>query len=80
MDMWKLKPTVPSKENMNDNHANASVKLDLAQRIENQRKLAIYIRTSLWDEEMNRRREYWLWERKSIQNRKPEHYYMIKEF
>ena len=80
MDIFKWKPTVPSSEIMKDNTANTSIKQDLAQRIEHQRKLAAYIRTSLWDEKMNCVREYWLWERRSTQNRKPEHYYMIKEF
>jgi len=48
---------------------------DYTQFVENQRKLAEYIKTSLWDEEMNRRREYWLWERSGIHPKKPEHYY-----
>ena len=51
---------------MKDNTSTTSSKQDYTQLIENQRKLAEYIRTSLWDEEMNRRREYWLWERSGI--------------
>ena len=51
---------------MKDNTYNASSKQDYTQLIENQRKLAEYIKTSLWDEEMNRRREYWLWDRKGV--------------
>ena len=60
---------------MRDNIHNASPKQDYAQLNENQRKLAEYIKTSLWDEEMNRRREYWLWERSGIHPKKTEHYY-----
>ena len=74
MDMWKLKPTVPSREIMKDNTHTASAKEDYTQRIEHQRKLAKYIKTSLWDEMMNQRREYWLWERKGVTPYKPEHY------
>ena len=51
---------------MKDNTSATSSKQDYTQLIENQRKLTEYIRTSLWDEEMNRRREYWLWERSGI--------------
>ena len=75
MDTSKWKPTVPSSEGMKDNTYNASSKQDYTQLIENQRKLAEYIKTSLWDEEMNRRREYWLWERSGIHTKKPQHYY-----
>lgn len=60
---------------MKDNTSKATPKQDYTQLIENQRKLAEYIKTSLWDEEMNRRREYWLWERSGIHPKKPEHYY-----
>ena len=60
---------------MKDNTYNASSKQDYTQLIENQRKLAEYIKTSLWDEEMNRRREYWLWERSGIHPKKTHHYY-----
>jgi len=60
---------------MKDNTDTATSKKDYIQLIESQRKLAEYIKTSLWDEEMNRRREYWLWERSSIHSTKPEHYY-----
>ncbi len=66
MGISKSKPTVPSREDMKDNSHNTSSKQDHAQLIDNQRKLAEYIKTSLWDEEMNRRREYWLWERSGI--------------
>ena len=66
MDMWKLKLTVPSREVMKDNIYNAQQKQDYTQLIESQRKLAEYIQTSLWDEMMNQRREYWLWERKGV--------------
>ena len=59
---------------MKDNTSATSSKQDYTQLIENQRKLAEYIKTSLWDEEMNRRREYWLWERKSVTPQKPKHY------
>ena len=54
------------QENMKDNTHNASPKQDYAQRIEIQRKLAEFIKTSLWDEMMNQRREYWLWERRGV--------------
>lgn len=60
---------------MKDNTDTATSKKDYIQLIESQRKLAEYIKTSLWDEEMNRRREYWLWERNSFRSTKPEHYY-----
>ena len=73
--MWKLTPTVPSREGMKDNIHKATSKQDYTQLIENQRKLAEYIKTSLWDEEMNRRREYWLWERSGIHPKKTQHYY-----
>ena len=36
---------------------------DVSERVRNQRMLSDYIRTSLWDEHMNRKREFWLWER-----------------
>ena len=75
MDISKWKPTVPNREDMKDKTYNASSKQDYTQLTENQRKLADYIKTSLWDEEMNRRREYWLWERSRIHPKKPEHYY-----
>ena len=74
MDMWKLKPTVPSREDMKDNIYNAQQKQDFTHLIENQRKLAEYIQTSLWDEMMNQRREYWLWERKGVTPLNNEHY------
>lgn len=51
---------------MKDNTNTTSPKQNYTQLIENQRKLAEYIKTSIWDEEMNRRREYWLWERSGI--------------
>jgi hypothetical protein len=38
-------------------------KPDVSERVRNQRMLSDYIRTSLWDEHMNRKREFWLWER-----------------
>lgn len=38
--------------------------LDYSEYIRNQRMLDDYIRTSLWDEQMNRKREFWLWERR----------------
>ncbi len=60
---------------MKDDTGTAASKRDYIQLIECQRKLAEYIKTSLWDEEMNRRREYWLWERSSIRSTKTEHYY-----
>ena len=66
MDISKWKPTVPSIEDMKDKNYNAPPKQDYTQFIENQRKLAEYIQTSLWDEMMNQRREYWLWERKGV--------------
>ena len=47
---------------------------DYSDRIQNARLLAVYIRTSLWDEMMNQRREYWLWERKGATPKKTEHY------
>lgn len=59
---------------MKDNSNNDSSKQDYAQLTENQRKLAEYIKTSQWDEEMNRRREYWLWERSGIHPKKRNHY------
>ena len=59
---------------MKDKTYNAPPKQDYTQFIENQRKLAEYIQTSLWDEMMNQRREYWLWERKGVTPYKPEHY------
>lgn len=74
MDMWKLKLTVPSREVMKDNIYNAQQKQDYTQLIESQRKLAEYIQTSLWDEMMNQRREYWLWERKGVTPLINEHY------
>lgn len=60
---------------MKDNTSKATPKQDYTQQIENQRKLAEYIKISLWDEEMNRRREYWLWERSGIHPKKSQHYY-----
>ena len=61
---------------MNDDQHNTSNKpIDYAERNRNERLLAEYIKTSLWDEEMNRRREYWLWERSGTHPKKPEHYY-----
>ena len=60
---------------MKDKTYNTPPKQDYTQFVENQRKLAEYIKTSLWDEEMNRRREYWLWERSSIHPKRPQHYY-----
>ena len=66
MDISKWKPTVPIREDMKDKTYNAPPKQDYTQFIENQRKLAEYIQTSLWDEMMNQRREYWLWERKGV--------------
>ena len=66
MDISKWKPTVPSIEDMKDKNYNAPPKQDYTQLIENQRKLAEYIQTSLWDEMMNQRRECWLWERKGV--------------
>ena len=61
---------------MNDDQHSANSKpIDYAERNRNERLLAEYIKTSLWDEEMNRRREYWLWERSGIHPKKPEHYY-----
>lgn len=63
-----------------DQHSAGNKHSDYADRIRNARLLADYIRTSLWDEKMNQRREYWLWERKGAATKKPEHYYMIKEF
>jgi len=61
---------------MNDNqHRTKTTHIDYAERIQNKRLLAEYIKTSLWDEEMNRRREYWLWERSGIHPKKPQHYY-----
>lgn len=74
MGMWKLIPIVPNKEDMKDNTHTAFPKQDYAQRIENQRKLAEYIKTSLWDEMMNQRREHWLWERKGVTPFINEHY------
>ena len=47
---------------------------DYDERIKNTRLLADYIRTSLWDEMMNQRREYWLWERKGVTPLMNEHY------
>lgn len=38
--------------------------LNYSEYIRNQRMLDDYIRTSLWDEQMNRKREFWLWERR----------------
>lgn len=38
-------------------------KPDVSERIRNQRMLSDYIKASLWDEHMNRKREFWLWER-----------------
>ena len=70
--MWK--PTVPSIEDMKDKNYNAPLKQDYTQFIENQRKLAEYIQTSLWDEMMNQRREYWLWERKGVTPALNNHY------
>ena len=61
---------------MNDNQQPTKpTHIDYAERIRNERLLAEYIKTSLWDEEMNRRREYWLWERSGIHPKKPQHYY-----
>lgn len=61
---------------MNDNQQRAkTTHIDYAERIRNERLLAEYIKTSLWDEEMNRRREYWLWERSGIHPKKTHHYY-----
>jgi len=40
--------------------------MDYSERIKNQRLLADYIKTSLWDERMNREREKWLWERRGM--------------
>ena len=37
---------------------------DYAKQIAAQHWLDEFIRISLWDEAMNRKREYWLWERK----------------
>ena len=50
---------------MKGNSSQANSHYDTAQQIENKRKLAAYIKTSLWDEKMNRKREFWLWERKN---------------
>jgi len=47
---------------------------DYSDRIQNARLLADYIRTSLWDEMMNQRREYWLWERKGVTPNNNDHY------
>lgn len=41
-------------------------RMDYSERIKNQRLLADYIKTSLWDERMNREREKWLWERRGM--------------
>lgn len=61
---------------MNDNQQpTKTTYIDYAERIRNERLLAEYIKTSLWDEKMNQIREYWLWERKGVTPRKPEHYY-----
>ena len=60
---------------MKDKTHAAPTKQDYALRAENQRKLADYIKTSLWDEKMNLLREYWLWERSSIRSAKSEPYY-----
>ena len=60
---------------MKDNTNTTSPKQNYTQLIENQRKLAEYIKTSIWDEEMNRRREYWLWERSGINTKKTRYYY-----
>ena len=61
---------------MNDDKHHAEKNCtNYAERIQNARLLAKYIQTSLWDEKMNQIREYWLWERKGVNPRKPEHYY-----
>ena len=60
---------------MNDNQQpTKTTYIDYAERIRNERLLAKYIQTSLWDEKMNQIREYWLWERKGVTPKKPEHY------
>ena len=59
---------------MNDNIYNAKKKQDYILLNEKQRMLAEYIKTSLWDEMMNQRREYWLWERKGATPFINEHY------
>ena len=40
--------------------------MDYSEYVKNQRLLADYIKTSLWDERMNREREKWLWERRGM--------------
>lgn len=60
---------------MNDDKHHAEKNCtNYAERIQNARLLAKYIQTSLWDEMMNQRREYWLWERKGVTPKKTEHY------
>ena len=48
--------------------------IDYSEYIKNQRLLADYIKTSLWDERMNREREKWLWERRGMCAHNPKHY------
>ena len=42
---------------------------DYPEQVRLLRQLNQFIQTSLWDEMMNRRREYWLWERKGSTQR-----------
>ena len=59
------KRTIQRSVIMKGNSSQANSHYNTAQQIENKRKLAAYIKTSLWDEKMNRKREFWLWERKN---------------
>jgi hypothetical protein len=47
---------------------------DYVELIEKRRKLAAYIKTSLWDEKTNLIREYWLWDRSRVSGNKPKHH------
>lgn len=58
----------------NKTHAKEGARMDYSEYVKNQRLLADYIKTSLWDERMNREREKWLWERRGMCAHKTKYY------
>ena len=58
----------------NKTRTKEGVWIDYSEYIKNQRLLADYIKTSLWDERMNREREKWLWERRGMYAQSTKHF------
>lgn len=62
---------------MNDKHTTPQAPtFEPSEKVRELRALHEYIEISLWDEKMNRVREYWLWERKETSpSTNSNHYY-----